>query len=68
MNGVVKLDSVKLGNDGKFHFSEERPEAPDFYRLRIDDKVINFVVDSTETVEIKSDYQTFSSEYTVSGS
>ena len=68
MNGVVKLDSVKLDNDGKFHFSEERPEAPDFYRLRIDDKVINFVVDSTETVEIKSDYQTFSSEYTVSGS
>lgn len=68
MNGVMALDSVKLGKDGKFHFSDSRPEAPDFYRLRIEDKVINFVVDSTETVNISSDYNTFSSGYSVTGS
>lgn len=68
MNGVLKMDSVKLGENGKFHFSAARPEAPDFYRLRIDDKVINFVVDSTETVNINSSYATFSSGYTVTGS
>lgn len=68
MNGVLKLDSVKLGNNGGFHFSVSRPEAPDFYRLRIEDKVINFVVDSTETVNVKSDYGTFSSNYDITGS
>ena len=68
MNGVMALDSVKLGKDGKFHFSDSRPEAPDFYRIRIEDKVINFVVDSTETVTIKSDYTGFSSDYNITGS
>ena len=68
MSGVLKVDSVKLGENGKFHLSAARPEAPDFYRLRIDDKVINFVVDSTETVDINTSYATFSSGYTVTGS
>lgn len=68
MNGVLKVDSVELDNRGKFDFTQSRPEAPDFYRLRIDDKIINFVVDSTETVNINSDYLTFSSGYTITGS
>lgn len=68
IEGVVGLDSAKLGGDGRYHFSEARPEAPDFYRLRIDDRIINFVVDSTETVNISSDYNTFSSGYSVTGS
>ena len=68
IEGVVGLDSAKLGGDGRYHFSEARPEAPDFYRLRIDDRIINFVVDSIETVNISSDYNTFSSGYSVTGS
>lgn len=68
IEGVVGLDSTKLSGDGRFHFSEARPEAPDFYRLRVDDRIINFVVDSTETVNISSDYNTFSSGYSVTGS
>ena len=68
IEGVVGLDSTKLSGDGRYHFSEARPEAPDFYRLRIDDRIINFVVDSTETVNISSDYNTFSSGYSVTGS
>lgn len=68
IEGVVGLDSTKLSGDGRYHFSEARPEAPDFYRLRIDDRIINFVVDSTETVNISSDYNIFSSGYSVTGS
>lgn len=68
IEGVVGLDSTKLSGDGRYHFSEDRPEAPDFYRLRVDDRIINFVVDSTETVNISSDYNTFSSGYSVTGS
>lgn len=68
INGIVLLDSVKLGSSGSFSFSEERPEAPDFYRLRVENKVINFVADSTETISINSDYESFSSGYDISGS
>lgn len=68
IEGVVGLDSTKLSGDGRYHFSEARPEVPDFYRLRVDDRIINFVVDSTETVNISSDYNTFSSGYSVTGS
>ena len=68
IEGVIGLDSTKLSGDGRYHFSEARPEAPDFYRLRVDDRIINFVVDSTETVNISSDYNTFSSGYSVTGS
>lgn len=68
MNGILKLDSVKLDGNGKYHFSAACPDAPDFYRLRIDDKIINFVVDSTETVNISSSLGTFSSDYTITGS
>ena len=68
LDGIVALDSVKLGSNGTFSFSAARPEAPDFYRLRIEDKVINFSVDSTETVEVKADYKNFATDYNIQGS
>lgn len=68
LEGVVPLDSVKLDEDGTFRFSETRPMSPEFYRLRIDDKVINFSIDSTETVVFKADYSNFSTAYQVEGS
>ena len=68
LDGIVALDSVELGSDGAFSFAAARPEAPDFYRLRIDNKVINFSVDSTETVEVKVDYKNFATEYNIQGS
>lgn len=68
LDGIVALDSVELGSNGTFSFSAARPEAPDFYRLRIEDKVINFSVDSTETVEVKADYKNFATNYNIQGS
>lgn len=68
LDGIVALDSVELGSNGTFSFSAARPEAPDFYRLRIEDKVINFSVDSTETVEVKADYKNFAADYNIQGS
>lgn len=68
LDGIVALDSVELGSDGVFSFVSARPEAPDFYRLRIDNKVINFSVDSTETVDVKADYKSFATEYNIQGS
>ena len=61
------LDSVKLGDDGAFAFAEEGNEAPEFYRLRISDQIINVSIDSTETVTIKAQYPQMATQYEVSG-
>lgn len=68
LEGIVPLDSVKLKGNGTFSFSQARPESPEFYRLRIEDKVINFSVDSIESIQIKAPYTDFSTDYTVEGS
>ena len=68
LGGIVMLDSVKLGANGSFSFAEARPESPEFYRLRMGGKVINFVVDSTETVSVKADAAKFATEYAIEGS
>ncbi len=68
LQGVVLLDSVKLKGDGSFRFKQPRPASPEFYRLRIDDKVINFSIDSTETLSVTAAYADFATNYTVEGS
>lgn len=65
---VTTLDSVKLSPGGKFKFSKPKPEYPDFYRLRLNNQLINFAIDSTETVSIMADAGTFATSYTVEGS
>ena len=67
LEGIVLLDSVKLKANGNFSLAGARPEIPEFYRLRIDGKVINFVVDSTETVSIKAEAAKFDTDYTIDG-
>ena len=67
-SAVVTLDSVILGNDGSFRFRRLRPQAPDFYRLRLKDQFINLSVDSTETIKVQSDALSFARDYTVEGS
>lgn len=68
LGGIVVLDSMELGNDGNFKFAAACPESPEFYRLRLDGKVINFSVDSTETVTIKADAGKFDTGYAIEGS
>lgn len=62
------VDSVKLSADGDFSFSGEASEAPEFYRLRIADQIINVAIDSTETVIVKAAYPQMASQYEISGS
>ena len=68
LEGINILDSVKLGDNGDFSFSEAQTEAPEFYRIRISDQIINVSIDSTETVQIKAEYPEMAANYTVSGS
>ena len=68
LEGVELLDSVKLGGNGSFSFAEACPESPEFYRLRMEGQIINFAVDSTETITVKTDAAKFGTDYTIEGS
>ena len=68
LNTTTILDSIKLKSNCKFSFSHNRPEYPDFYRLRLNNQDIHFSVDSTETITFTADAHNFSNSYTVEGS
>ncbi len=68
ISDIEVVDSVKLDAEGKFSFSGAPVGAPEFYRLRISDQIINVAVDSTETITIRSKYPQMASEYEVEGS
>ena len=70
-SGLMKttvLDSVKLRSNGEYSFKSKRPAYPDFYRLRLKDKVITFAVDSCEEITIDAKLANFASEYKLTGS
>ena len=44
VSSVTRMDSVKLTSAGEFQFKQPRPAYPDFYRLRLNNQLINFSV------------------------
>lgn len=68
LQGIVPLDSVKLNEKGNYSFKIEAPQSPEFYRLRIGSKLVNFSIDSTEVVTIDGDFNDLSTKYIVEGS
>ena len=68
VSSTLTLDSIKLTGAGKFEFKEKRPATPEFYRLRLNNQLINFAIDSTETVSFVADAGTFATSYSVDGS
>lgn len=68
LDGVQKIDSVKLGKGGEFSFKVNAPaDSPEFYTLSIGRHIINFAVDSTETLTIKATLPQMETEYSVAG-
>lgn len=68
LDKVTVVDSVKLDKDGDFSFACNATEAPEFYRLRIADQIINLSIDSTETITVKATFPTMADKYEVEGS
>lgn len=68
LEGPVKLDSLKLDDEGYFRFSGITFGAPEFYRLRIADRIINLSADSTETIIINAEYDNMATDYDIEGS
>lgn len=69
LEGIKTIDSTKLSSTGTFSFKAAAPDScPDFYSLRVGKHVINFSIDSTETVKFTASLPTMESAYTVEGS
>ena len=69
LDKVEVVDSVKLDAQGEFRFTPVAPDdCFDFYRLRIDNKVVNLVVDSTETINVTASLPVMQIAYLVEGS
>ena len=68
ISSVTTLDSAKLNTAGTFEFKQPRPAFPDFYRLRLKNQLINFAIDSTESVHVMADAGTFATSYKIEGS
>ncbi|MDP4203997.1 MAG: DUF4369 domain-containing protein [Bacteroidota bacterium] len=70
-DGLLKtsvVDSCVLKSDGSFSFKAGRPDAPEFYRLRIKNSDILFAIDSCEHISVKASAKTMASQYSIEGS
>ena len=69
LDGPKAIDSVRLGDDGAFTMKALPANGgPEFYRLRINGRIINLSVDSTETITVRAKYPTMATDYEVEGS
>lgn len=69
LNGVQQLDSVRLKADGEFEFMvpDDSASIPEFYRLRIANQMINFVVDTLAPVYVEAPYTRMATDYEILG-
>lgn len=65
---AVVLDSVQLDGKGAFKFKQEAPQYPEFYQLRLNDAVVHFAIDSTETLSFLAKAADFADGYELTGS
>lgn len=63
--GLELVDSTKLNEKGSFKFKETAPDNPEFYQLRLNNQVVIFAIDSTETVTINADASDLHNTYTI---
>ena len=67
-NNIIKIDSCKTNDKGEFSFKKAVPEK-DFYRMRIADNNVVFVIlDPNESVQYINENPTLQQKYTLDGS
>ncbi len=62
------IDTVTIGKDGRFTVAQSPAGRPEIYRLTLGDQSIYFPIDSTETVTITGEADSFGTSYTLTGS
>ena len=68
MDTIRILDSTVLDKKGLFQFKTKLPDVPEFYRLRIENKVIYLAADSAVNITIQENASNFGKSYQVEGS
>lgn len=65
---ITTLDSMKLSDEGAFTFTCAKTEAPEFYRLRIHNQIINICADSIQNIKVTADYgNNMATNYSIEG-
>lgn len=68
VKGNMILDSMTIKKEGTFTFHQPQPASYDFFFIAIDGaKPIPFAIDSTETVTINTNAESFYESYTIEG-
>lgn len=70
VDGVVECGKTRLDADGHFSFEVAREDSitsPEFFRLRIGSRIINFAIDSTESVSVNATMDKMGSAYDIEG-
>lgn len=67
LNKTEIIDSVRLEKKGQFRFQATLPDAPEFYRLRLGNQFLFLGADSTATVTVETDAESFGENYKVRG-
>ncbi|MBO4907099.1 MAG: redoxin domain-containing protein [Bacteroidaceae bacterium] len=69
LDSISDMGHVKLSQEGAFSFDivADTASNPEFYRLRIGNRHINFVVDSTETITVIAALTDMSVNYDIQG-
>lgn len=62
------IDSVLLDKKGSYIFKEDVVDFPEFYSLRLNNRLINFAIDSSENLIINASASTFNKDYSIEGS
>lgn len=62
------IDSVRLDKKGSYIFKEDVADFPEFYSLRLNNRLINFAIDSSENLTINASASTFNKDYSIEGS
>lgn len=62
------LESVALDKEGSFKFTQEAPQYPEFYQLRLNESLVHFAIDSTETLTFSARATDFADGYELTGS
>lgn len=68
LQNTVVLDSCVLDGVGYFVLSSSTPQHPDFYRLRIVDRLLPIAIDSTEAITITATYDSLPYTLHIEGS
>ena len=64
----IPVDSIKINKNGGFSFSFPAPDAPEIYRLALNNQFIYIPVDSTETITLNTSFDKFGADFSIAGS